>query len=48
MMPTTLAEKPALRGLDILYGAGMNVKVLHVTDGKDPDEFVKKKEKRRS
>lgn len=23
----------------------MNVKVLHVTDGKDPDEFVKKKGK---
>ena len=38
-------RKAALRGLDILYGAGMNVKVLHVTDGKDPDEFVKKKGK---
>ena len=38
-------RKAALRGLDILYGAGMNVRVLHVTDGKDPDEFVKKKGK---
>lgn len=35
----------ALRGLDILYRSGINVKVLHVTDGKDPDEFVKKKGK---
>ena len=32
----------ALRGLDILYALDINVKVLHVTDGKDPDEFVKK------
>lgn len=32
----------ALRGLDILHGVDCKVKVLHVTDGKDPDEFVKK------
>ena len=32
----------ALRGMDILRAAGCNVKVMHVTDGKDPDEFVKK------
>lgn len=32
----------ALRGLDILHGENCKVKVLHVTDGKDPDEFVKK------
>lgn len=35
----------ALRGLEILHGAGINVRVLHVTDGKDPDEYVKKKGK---
>ncbi len=32
----------ALRGLDILHKENCKVKVLHVTDGKDPDEFVKK------
>ncbi len=32
----------ALRGLDILYKEGLNAKVLHVDDGKDPDEFIKK------
>lgn len=32
----------ALRGLDILHRENCRVKVLHVTDGKDPDEFVKK------
>lgn len=32
----------ALRGLDILHREGCRVKVLHVSDGKDPDEFVKK------
>ena len=32
----------ALRGIDILRNAGCKVRVLHVTDGKDPDEFVKK------
>lgn len=32
----------ALRGLDILYREQCKVKVLHISDGKDPDEFVKK------
>ncbi len=32
----------ALRGIDILHKEKCKVKVLHVTDGKDPDEFVKK------
>ncbi len=32
----------ALRGIDILRSAGLEIKVLHVDDGKDPDEFVKK------
>lgn len=35
-------QKAALRGLDILKSAGCRVRVLHVSDGKDPDEFVKK------
>ena len=35
----------ALRGMDILKKEGCNVSVLHVTDGKDPDEFVKKEGK---
>ena len=32
----------ALRGIDVLRGAGMEVKVLNVDDGKDPDEYIKK------
>lgn len=35
-------QAAALRGLDILHKAGCKVKVLHVSDGKDPDEFIKK------
>ncbi len=35
----------ALRGIDILHEQGLKAKVLHVTDGKDPDEFVKKQGK---
>lgn len=38
--------KAALRGLDILYNENCRVKVLHVSDGKDPDEFVKKNGKK--
>ncbi|MDO4834132.1 MAG: DNA primase [Bacillota bacterium] len=34
-------QQAALRGLDILYGAGCRAKVLVVDDGKDPDEFIK-------
>ena len=34
-------QKAALRGLDILYGEDIRAKVLVVTDGKDPDEFIK-------
>lgn len=36
----------ALRGLDILYKEDCKVKVLHIDDGKDPDEFVKKNGKK--
>ena len=32
----------ALRGMDILKAEGCNVSVMHVTDGKDPDEYIKK------
>lgn len=32
----------ALRGVDVLRAAGLEVRVLHVDDGKDPDEYVKK------
>lgn len=34
--------KAALRGIDVLRSANMEVRVLHVDDGKDPDEYVKK------
>lgn len=32
----------ALRGMEVLREAGCRVRVMHVTDGKDPDEFIKK------
>ena len=32
----------ALRGIEILRKEGIKVRVLHVTDGKDPDEYIKK------
>ena len=35
-------QNAAMRGLDILYGEGCRAKVLKVTYGKDPDEFIKK------
>jgi DNA primase len=31
-----------LRGMDILHAAGCSVKVLTLTEGKDPDDFIKK------
>ncbi len=34
--------KAAIRGIDVLRGAGVEVKVLHVDDGKDPDEYIQK------
>ena len=36
-------QNAALRGLDILYRAECRARVLKVTEGKDPDEFVKSK-----
>lgn len=35
-------QQAAMRGVDILYKADCRVSVLEVTDGKDPDEFIKK------
>ena len=35
-------RKAAFRGIEVLGGQNCKVKVLHVTDGKDPDEFIKK------
>jgi len=32
----------ALRGIDVMNKAGAKVRILTVTDGKDPDEFIKK------
>ena len=34
-------QKAADRGIDILYSEGLIAKVMQVSDGKDPDEFVK-------
>ncbi len=34
-------QAAALRGMDILHNAGIKVRVMQVTDEKDPDEFVK-------
>lgn len=31
----------SVRGSEILYKEGLKVRILHVTDGKDPDEFIK-------
>ena len=38
-------QNASLRGMDILYNEDCKVKVLQVSDGKDPDEFVRKKGK---
>lgn len=38
-------QKAALRGMDILKNEGCKVHVVRVTDGKDPDEFIKKRGK---
>ncbi|MBR5642198.1 MAG: DNA primase [Firmicutes bacterium] len=32
----------AMRGCDVLRAAGLEVRVMHVDDGKDPDEYIKK------
>ena len=35
-------QSAAMRGLDILYKESCRARVLKVTEGKDPDEFIKK------
>jgi len=35
-------QNAAVRGLEVLGAEDIKVKVLHVTDGKDPDEYIKK------
>lgn len=35
-------QKATQRAIDILRKAGLNIRVLTVPDGKDPDEFIKK------
>ncbi len=35
-------QAAAIRGIEILHNENCKVKVLHIGDGKDPDEFVKK------
>ena len=35
-------QAAAVRGLEVLGGEDIKVKVLHVTDGKDPVEYIKK------
>lgn len=37
----TAGLKAALRGIDLLFAAGMNVKVVQLPDGEDPDSFAK-------
>ena len=34
--------KAAIRACDVLREAGLDVRVMHVDDGKDPDEYIKK------
>lgn len=34
-------QKAALRGIDLLLSEGMNVKVLFLPDGQDPDDFAR-------
>ncbi len=36
-------QAATMRGLDVLDSVGCNVKVLSIPDGKDPDEFIRKK-----
>lgn len=38
-------QSASLRGMDILYKENCKVKVLQVSDGKDPDEFIRKRGK---
>ena len=35
-------QKAALRGIELLHKEGIKARVLHIPDGKDPDEFIRK------
>lgn len=37
----TAGQAATLRGLDILAGTGLNVTILNIPSGKDPDEFIR-------
>lgn len=39
----TAGQKATMRGLDILQDCGLNVKVISLPDGLDPDEVIKQK-----
>ena len=39
-------QEAAMRGIDILYAEDCRARVLKVTDGKDPDDFIKSKGKK--
>lgn len=39
----TAGNKATLRGLDILSAAGVNVKVVNLSEGSDPDQLLKEK-----
>jgi DNA primase len=41
----TAGQSATIRGLDILKAAGLNVKVLELTAGDDPDEFIRREGK---
>lgn len=36
-------RKAALKGIEVIRQSGLEPRVVHVTDGKDPDEFIKKR-----
>lgn len=39
-------QKAALRGIELLKKSGISAKVLRISDGKDPDEFISKNGRR--
>ena len=41
----TAGQNAAMRGLQLLHENGLKAKVVHVTEGKDPDDFVRKRGK---
>jgi len=41
----TAGQNAAMRGLQILHENGLKARVLHVTEGKDPDDFIRQRGK---